>query len=271
MQRDLAVSSVLGLPQRFRTADPETRSILRGMFASTDARSVYVDDGEWGITRHVFMECFASRTQGVLTLPAAVDVSSAEALDGMEREELQRKRHRASLIIQCAVRGRLVGPATSASEEGGREAGDEDSSSTSRKPVNVSSPTSSSFASLSTRTSPSSPSSSSSVKRPTPQGGRGRQNTGRPARDSDGVGQKARRKSSSSTRIASTTKRTSLSTRTRSRQGSAKALKEAAAESAFALEPIARAKLGAIFTLLSGGTEGNALATLSLRQFMGKT
>ena len=270
MQRDLAVSSVLGLPQRFRTADPETRSILRGMFASTDARSVYVDDGEWGITRHVFMECFASRTQGVLTLPAAVDVSSAEALDGMEREELQRKRHRASLIIQCAVRGRLVGPATSASEEGGREAGDEDSSSTSRKPVNVSSPTSSSFASLSTRTSPSSPSSSSSVKRPTPQGGR-RQSTERSARDSDGVGQKARRKSSSSTRIASTTKRTSLSTRTRSRQGSAKALKEAAAESAFALEPIARAKLGAIFTLLSGGTEGNALATLSLRQFMGKT
>ena len=267
MQRDLAVSSVLGLPQRFHTTDRETRSILRGMFASTDARSVYVDDGEWGITRHVFMECFASRTQGVLTLPAAVDVSSAEALDGMEREELQRKRHRASLIIQCAVRGRLVGPATSASEEGGRASGDEDSSSTPRNVANIPSPTSSSFASLSTRT-PSSP--LSPLKRLTPQEGRGQQNTGRSTRDSDGVGQKVRRKSSSSTRIASTTKRTSLSSRTRTRKGSSKALKEAATESAFALEPIARAKLGAIFTLLSGGTEGNALATLSLRQFMGK-
>ena len=71
---------------------------------------------------------------GVLTLPAAVDVSTAKALGEMEREELSKMRHRESLVIQCAVRGRLAAAAAEEEsdysdggdqdEDGGRGSGD---------------------------------------------------------------------------------------------------------------------------------------------------
>ena len=69
----------------------------------------------------------------MLTLPAAVDVSTAKALDEMEREELSKTRHRESLVIQCAVRGRLAAAAEEESdysdgggqdEDGGSGSGD---------------------------------------------------------------------------------------------------------------------------------------------------
>ena len=59
----------------------------------------------------------------MLTVPSAVSVSTAEALDGMEREEVSRTRHRASLIIQSAVRGRLAATLAFAAASGTRRSG----------------------------------------------------------------------------------------------------------------------------------------------------
>ena len=72
---------------------------------------------------------FSRQVPGVLTLPAAVDVSTAKALDEMEREELSKTRHRESLVIQCAVRGRLAAAEEEESDYSDGGGQDEDGSS----------------------------------------------------------------------------------------------------------------------------------------------
>ena len=51
---------------------------------------------------------FAKRPYGQLTLPPVDDPELSRALKKMERAETSRKWRRASIVIQCAVRGRLA-------------------------------------------------------------------------------------------------------------------------------------------------------------------
>ena len=60
------------------------------------------------MSRVMFGRYFAARPNGVLTLPAVDDPDLTIVLLGMEHEETERKWRRASIVIQCALRGRLA-------------------------------------------------------------------------------------------------------------------------------------------------------------------
>ena len=119
----------LGLPRAFydkeHTADMV--DILRNMFvAMTGRRRGGRNGGSNGTTqsryagapgrleeqdklsRVGFLRYFAQRPPGALTLPAVDRPELKALLRGMEKDETKRRWRRASIVIQCAVRGKLA-------------------------------------------------------------------------------------------------------------------------------------------------------------------
>ena len=119
----------LGLPRAFydkeHTADMV--DILRNMFvAMTGRRGGGRNGGSNGTTqsgyagapgrleeqdklsRVGFLRYFAQRPPGALTLPAVDRPELKALLRGMEKDETKRRWRRASIVIQCAVRGKLA-------------------------------------------------------------------------------------------------------------------------------------------------------------------
>ena len=122
MQNDVKITVQLGLPRAFyegqkggngtrNVTDAQIVAILKGMFTATmGGYGGFKNrlDGAGHLSRVQFCSYFGQRPTGQLTLPHVDDASLQRVLKSMEKDETTRKWRRASLVIQCAVRGRLA-------------------------------------------------------------------------------------------------------------------------------------------------------------------